>query len=267
MDRNRRTPLSDDDRPVDDRIDRKIDDKIDERVDQRIRERLDNEPVSRDGRRPVATEEHPDERTMEERADRFARERSDRIARERAEHEADLRARELADERARQMAEERNRRLDERVDDRANRLADDRLDRRVDDRIDEQVDERIDRRVDNHVEHVAGPTVVSPVSDAPLVERTRPPMVSRIINWVTSVILILLALRLVMQLIGAQTGNAIVSFIYGITDVLVAPFTGIVARPEAAGFDLQTVVAMIGYAIIGFALAKLIDVLTPNRMR
>jgi len=273
------TPSTEDDRqyadPVDKRIDDQIDEKIDRRVDERIRERLDGEPDTHDPRyvppRTTPVDEHLEERTMEERADRFARDRADRIARDRAETDADIRSRELADERARLMAEQRANRMnsarannleDRVVDERANRLADERIDRRVDDRIDDRIDDRVDRSVDNHVEHVAGPTVVTPT---PVVERTQAPMASRIIYWLTGVILALLAIRLLFELIGARTGNAIVSAIYGITDVLVAPFTGILAQTN--GLDIQTVVAMVGYAIIGFALAKLIDVLTPNRMR
>jgi hypothetical protein len=76
---------------------------------------------------------------------------------------------------------------------------------------------------------------------------------------------ILLAFRLGMKLLGANSGNAFVSFIYSVSGVFVFPFSGIFKPMSMDHFlkinsvlELSTIVAMLAYAIVAWIIVKLI---------
>lgn len=73
------------------------------------------------------------------------------------------------------------------------------------------------------------------------------------------IIEVFLALRLVLKLFGANTGSAIVQFLYGVTQPLVAPFAGIFPAPENIFFEWGTVVAMLAYAILVYLIVRLLN--------
>jgi uncharacterized protein YggT (Ycf19 family) len=65
----------------------------------------------------------------------------------------------------------------------------------------------------------------------------------------------LLVLRIVLLLLGANEGNALVDGIYSITEPFVAPFRGVFTldtiRPVGRSvFDIAAVVALVGYVLI-----------------
>lgn len=73
----------------------------------------------------------------------------------------------------------------------------------------------------------------------------------------------LLGLRLVLKLIGANPGAVFTQVIYGITDVFLWPFAGIVPSPGVGAFQLEipTIIAMLVYALAAWAITRLIWVL------
>lgn len=73
----------------------------------------------------------------------------------------------------------------------------------------------------------------------------------------------LLALRFIFKLIGVNAANAFASLLYAVTDLFVAPFASLTGAPAAAGMVLEvsTLIAMIVYALIGWALARIAYVL------
>lgn len=73
----------------------------------------------------------------------------------------------------------------------------------------------------------------------------------------------LLALRFVFKLIGVNEANTFASFLYGLTNVFVAPFSSLMGAPSTQGmtFEFSTLIAMLIYALIGWALERLIYVL------
>jgi len=73
----------------------------------------------------------------------------------------------------------------------------------------------------------------------------------------------LLALRIGLKLIGANPASPVAAFLYGFTDLFLWPFAGLVGSPEAGGLvlELTTVVAMVVYALIAWALERLIWVI------
>ena len=73
----------------------------------------------------------------------------------------------------------------------------------------------------------------------------------------------LIALRIGLKLIGANPGNPFADIIYGFTSLFLFPFTGLVGTPAAGGMVLEfsSVIAMIVYALIAWALERIIWVI------
>jgi hypothetical protein len=65
-----------------------------------------------------------------------------------------------------------------------------------------------------------------------------------------------LILRLALKLIGANPMAPFVSFVYGLTDLFLWPFFGVVAEPAAGGMvlELSTLIAMFVYFGVTFGL-------------
>jgi len=88
--------------------------------------------------------------------------------------------------------------------------------------------------------------------------------VQRITYVIFSIIEILLAMRLVFKLLGANSANAFVKGIYNITHPLVMIFEGIFSRTTVSGsenisvFEPGTLIAMIVIGIIAWILMMLI---------
>jgi YGGT family len=85
----------------------------------------------------------------------------------------------------------------------------------------------------------------------------------QLIYWVFGLIEGLLAIRFVLKALGANPSAGFAQFIYGITDILVAPFAGLFGTPRASGsvLELNSIVAMIVYALLAWLLAKLVWIL------
>ena len=81
----------------------------------------------------------------------------------------------------------------------------------------------------------------------------------RVVWYIVGIIIGLLALRLVLQLLGANEGNAFVDLVYGLSGIFAAPFFGMFSYEPSYGvsyFEVGTFVAMIVYALIGWAIAR-----------
>lgn len=85
---------------------------------------------------------------------------------------------------------------------------------------------------------------------------------------VLSIVEILLAFRLVLRLLGANSANAFVSFVYALTYPLIYPFIGIFALPRdlaVASFETATLVAMLVYAVIAYIIVALIRIAKTSK--
>jgi hypothetical protein len=73
----------------------------------------------------------------------------------------------------------------------------------------------------------------------------------------------LLALRIGLKLIGANAASPVAAFLYGFTGLFLWPFAGLIGTPEAGGLvlELTTVIAMVVYALIAWALERIIWVI------
>src|SRR4051812_42695861 len=102
------------------------------------------------------------------------------------------------------------------------------------------------------------PTEVEPAADRGI------NLIARIIWFITGVILLLLAFRFLLSLLGANTTNAFANFIYTTSHPFVAPFFGLFnynnIQYGISRFEVYTLVAILVYAAIGWLLAYLVSI-------
>ncbi len=72
-----------------------------------------------------------------------------------------------------------------------------------------------------------------------------------------------LGLRFLLKLIAANPANPFASLLYCITGAFLAPFAGLTRTPSAEGMVLEvsTLIAMVVYALLAWALERLVWVL------
>ncbi|HET6846134.1 MAG TPA: YggT family protein [Anaerolineales bacterium] len=69
-----------------------------------------------------------------------------------------------------------------------------------------------------------------------------------------------IALRIGLKLIGANPDSPIVALIYGLTNLFLFPFTGLVASPMFGNMELEisSMFAMLIYGLLGWAAERLV---------
>lgn len=83
------------------------------------------------------------------------------------------------------------------------------------------------------------------------------------IVWITnsiyffvSLLEVLLALRFVLRLFGANTDNTVAQFIYNLSEPFIAPFSTLFISPVTGGganiFDVNVLIAIVVYALLGW---------------
>jgi uncharacterized protein YggT (Ycf19 family) len=76
----------------------------------------------------------------------------------------------------------------------------------------------------------------------------------RVVSLLFGILAVLIGLRILLLLLVANQGNAIVEFVYDVTEPFVAPFRGIfqidVVTAGQAQLDVGAVVALIGWLLI-----------------
>lgn len=78
----------------------------------------------------------------------------------------------------------------------------------------------------------------------------------------------LIVIRIILKALAANPGAGFTSFLYSVTNPLVAPFQGIFATPQASTgsvFEFSSVIAIIVYALIAWALVRLIMIMGRRR--
>ncbi|HYX50323.1 MAG TPA: hypothetical protein VE843_11305 [Ktedonobacteraceae bacterium] len=87
--------------------------------------------------------------------------------------------------------------------------------------------------------------------------------IARIVYFVLGVVEVILLLRLIFRLLGANQSSDFVMFLYNLSHVFVGPFNGIF-NDQALGrsvFEISTLVAMIVYALIAWGIVSLGNVI------
>ena len=113
-------------------------------------------------------------------------------------------------------------------------------------------------------------TTVASVNRSQLHTEVRSPIetvLARVVWFVAGVIEVFLAIRFVLTLLGANAEAGFSKFIYGVSDVFMAPFNAIFStgRVSGATFEWSALVAMAVYALIAWGLVALIGVVSPRK--
>ena len=98
----------------------------------------------------------------------------------------------------------------------------------------------------------------------------RRPMESVVIGlvwFVFGVIEVLIAIRFVLLLLGANAETGFVRMIYALSGIFMAPFNAILESQAVAGamFEWSALVAIAVYALLAWGIAQLIRALSPRR--
>jgi uncharacterized protein YggT (Ycf19 family) len=93
-------------------------------------------------------------------------------------------------------------------------------------------------------------------------------MLERLIIFVFGLIQGLLLIRILLVLLAAREGNAIVATVYDVSEIFVAPFRGILGTNEIGSgnseLDVTAIVALIGWTILELILLGLIRIFRPS---
>lgn len=84
----------------------------------------------------------------------------------------------------------------------------------------------------------------------------------RIVWFIVGAISVIIALRFVLLLLGANQAAGFTDFIYGLSGVFVAPFIGIFGEPTygTSVFEISSLLAIAVYLLIGWGIAKLLTI-------
>jgi len=118
----------------------------------------------------------------------------------------------------------------------------------------------VDRREETVVTQQPGyATTEQTVTDVAAVRRMNIFQVTRLIWTILALIEILLGLRFMLKLIGANAASGFGSFIYGVTGIFVAPFTGLLSFWSSGDsiLEVTTLVAMAIYALVFWGIVRI----------
>lgn len=121
------------------------------------------------------------------------------------------------------------------------------------------VEQSVDRRTDTVVTQQPGFASTQHVTyDAAAERRMQTFQLSRIVYTILGLLEILLGLRFVLKLISANPDSGFANFIYGITNVFVAPFVGLTGTPASGGtvLEVNTLIAMVVYALLAWLIVR-----------
>lgn len=88
----------------------------------------------------------------------------------------------------------------------------------------------------------------------------------QVIWYILGIIEVVLAFRVLLKLLGANTFSGFTSFIYAISDPFALPFAGIlgVTGISEMVFEWSTLIAMAVYAIVAYGIVALFQLVKPT---
>lgn len=88
------------------------------------------------------------------------------------------------------------------------------------------------------------------------------------LQWFMAVLEVTLAIRFLLKLIGADPTNLFAGILYALTDIILFPFSNIVHSPSVhppyQEFEWSTLIAMIIYALIFWAIRRFLSILITS---
>lgn len=95
-------------------------------------------------------------------------------------------------------------------------------------------------------------------------------MIRRVVVLIFGIIQALIILRIVLLLLDAREGNAIVSFILNTSQLFVAPFEGIfrtdALRSSGSILDIAAIAAVVGWTILEFIILWAVNLMRRERV-
>ena len=90
--------------------------------------------------------------------------------------------------------------------------------------------------------------------------------IDRIMYTLLGMLEIMLGLRFMLKLIAANPDSGFTVFVYGVTDLFMAPFNALIGTPtyKGASFEATTLIAMAVYALLFWVLIRVILVATSQ---
>ena len=89
---------------------------------------------------------------------------------------------------------------------------------------------------------------------------------TRVVALLFTVLEVLLLFRFIFKLFGANTNQAFVALLYGLTEPLVRPFQGIFPEPSGPTvFDVAALLAILFLFLIAALIVALVKALTTDR--
>ncbi len=93
--------------------------------------------------------------------------------------------------------------------------------------------------------------------------------ITTITYFILAVLEVVLFLRLLFRLLGANTDNGFITFLYSLSHIFVGPFNGIFndqTLGRAGVFEVSTIIAMLVYALIAWGIVSLGRVLFASQL-
>lgn len=93
----------------------------------------------------------------------------------------------------------------------------------------------------------------------------------RIIYYIVGTLEVLLGFRFIFKVLGANAESAFVAIIYSVTNIFLAPFTGIFRTAETTGIETQSVlepallIGMLVYVLLAWGIVRLIDIIKNRK--
>lgn len=88
-------------------------------------------------------------------------------------------------------------------------------------------------------------------------------MIIKVLWAILVVVIVLLCIRFVLSLVGANADNPFATFIYNITYVFIAPFQGLLQVSQSqigvVRIEYETIVAIIVYLLLGAGLTAIMN--------
>lgn len=86
-----------------------------------------------------------------------------------------------------------------------------------------------------------------------------------LVNVIQAIIGVILGLRIILRLFGANPANDFVNWVYETSGEILGPFRGIFPNPNLDGFviDFTAIFALLVYGLVIMLAVYLIDLLTP----
>ena len=84
------------------------------------------------------------------------------------------------------------------------------------------------------------------------------------LRWFVTVLEVLLAIRFVLKLIGADPTNLFAGFLYALTDIVLSPFSTLVRSPSLhvnQAFEWSTLIAMVIYWLLFWAIIRFLRII------